>query len=100
MACKRSALLQNFPNPFNPETWMPYQLATDADVQVRIYDISGTLVRQLGMGHQRVGYYVDRERAAYWNGRDENGEQVSSGLYFYQLQAGDYSAVKRMVILK
>ena len=97
---KRSALLQNFPNPFNPETWMPYQLATDADVQVRIYDISGTLVRQLGMGHQRVGYYVDRERAAYWNGRDENGEQVSSGLYFYQLRAGDYSAVKRMVILK
>ena len=60
MACKRSALLQNFPNPFNPETWMPYQLATDADVQVKIYDISGTLVRQLEMGHQRVGYHVDR----------------------------------------
>ena len=93
-------LLPNYPNPFNPETWIPYQLATDADVQVRIYDISGTLVRQLGIGHQQGGSYVNRERAAYWNGRDENGEQVSSGLYFYQLRAGDYSATKRMVIVK
>jgi hypothetical protein len=93
-------LLPNYPNPFNPETWIPYQLATDADVQVRIYDISGTLVRRLVMGYQPVGSYVNRERAAYWNGRDENFEQVSSGLYFYQLRAGDYFAVKRMVILK
>jgi hypothetical protein len=93
-------LLPNYPNPFNPETWIPYQLAADTDVQLRIYDISGTLVRGLVMGHQQAGYYVNRERAAYWNGRDENGEWVSSGLYFYQLRAGDYSAVKRMVILK
>ena len=93
-------LLPNYPNPFNPETWIPYQLATDADVQVRIYDISGIVVRRLGIGHQGAGYYVNRERAAYWNGRDENEEPVSSGLYFYQLRAGDYSAVKRMVILK
>jgi hypothetical protein len=90
----------NYPNPFNPETWIPYQLATDAEVQVMIYNISGTLVRRLGMGYQGAGYYVNREHAAYWNGRDENGERVSSGLYFYQLRAGDYSAVKRMVIVK
>ena len=96
----RLVLYQNYPNPFNPETWIPYQLVTDANVQVRIYDISGTLIRRLGMGHQPGGYYVDRERAAYWNGTDENGEQVSSGIYFYQLRAGDYSAVKRMVIVK
>ena len=97
---KQTAIFHNYPNPFNPETWIPYQLATDADVQVRIYDISGTLIRQLGIGHQRAGYYVNRERAAYLDGRDEHGEQVSSGLYFYHLRAGDYSAVKRMVILK
>ena len=93
-------LLPNYPNPFNPETWIPYQLATDADVQVRIYDISGRAIRQLIIGHQQAGYYVSREHAVYWNGRDENGESVSSGLYFYQLRAGDYSAVKRMVIVK
>jgi flagellar hook assembly protein FlgD len=75
-------------------------LATDADVQVRIYDISGTLVRQLGIGHQGAGYYVEKEQAVYWNGRDDSGERVSSGLYFYQLRAGNYSAAKRMVILK
>jgi hypothetical protein len=93
-------LLPNYPNPFNPETWIPYQLATDAAVQVRIYDIKGALVRQLDLGHQKAGYYVNRERAAYWDGRDDSGERVSSGLYFYQLRAGDYSATKRMVILK
>jgi hypothetical protein len=93
-------LFPNYPNPFNPETWIPYQLATDAEVQVKIYDISGTLVRQLGIGHQPAGSYVNRERAAYWNGRDENGEQVSSGLYFYQMRAGEFAATKRMVILK
>ena len=63
-------LLSNYPNPFNPEMWIPYQLATDAEVQVRIYDISGTVIRQLGIGYQQAGYYVDRGRAAYWNGRD------------------------------
>jgi hypothetical protein len=92
-------LLPNYPNPFNPETWIPYQLATDADVQVRIYDISGALVRQLGIGHQPAGSYVNRKHAAYWNGRDDSGEQVSSGLYFYQLRAGEFTATKRMVIL-
>jgi hypothetical protein len=93
-------LFPNYPNPFNPETWIPYRLATDTDVQVRIYDISGIVVRQLGIGHQQAGSYVDKERAAYWNGRDENGQWVSSGLYFYQLRAGEFTATKRMVILK
>ena len=69
-------------------------------MQVRIYNISGTVVRQLDLGHQKVGYYVEKERAVYWDGRSDTGEQVSSGLYFYQLRVGDYSAVKRMVILK
>ena len=93
-------LFPNYPNPFNPETWIPYQLATDAEVQVRIYDISGTVVRRLGIGHQQAGYYINREHAAHWNGRDKNGEPVSSGLYFYQLHAGESTETKRMVILK
>ena len=93
-------LLPNYPNPFNPETWIPYQLAADADVQIGIYDISGTVVRRLEVGHQKAGYYVEKERAVYWDGRSDTGEQVSSGLYFYQLRTGDYSGVKRMVILK
>ncbi|MCH8291647.1 hypothetical protein IH992_11180 [Candidatus Poribacteria bacterium] len=93
-------LLRNYPNPFNPETWMPYQLASDAEVEIAIYDIKGALVRQLVLGHRATGYYVNRERAAYWDGRSNTGELVSSGLYFYQLTAGDFTAVKRMAILK
>ena len=100
MAPRQTALFLNYPNPFNPETWIPYQLSHDATVQIKIYDIRGALVRQLNLGHQQAGHYVDRERAAYWSGRDENREQVSSGLYFYQLRAGEFSATKRMVILK
>ena len=92
--------MPNYPNPFNPETWIPYQLADNAEVQVSIYDISGKMVRRLNIGHQKAGYYVENERAVYWDGRSDTGEQVSSGLYFYQLRVGDYSAVKRMVILK
>ncbi len=96
----QTKLLPNYPNPFNPETWIPYQLAFDADVQITIYDIGGKLVRRLDLGHRKTGYYVNRERAAYWDGRSETGEAVSSGLYFYELRAGSYSAIRRMVILK
>ena len=97
---KRTALLQNFPNPFNPETWIPYTLANDADVSVRIYDIGGKLVRQLEVGHQSAGNYLNRETAAYWNGKDRLGESVSSGIYFYTLRADGFSDTRRMVILK
>ena len=93
-------LLSNYPNPFNPETWIPYHLANDTDVQISIYDINGALVRQLDLGDQRAGYYTSRSRAAYWDGRNEFGEQVATGIYFYQLQAGSESFLRKMVILK
>ena len=97
---QETVLLPNYPNPFNPETWIPYHLFNDADVQISIYDTKGVLVRWLDLGHQMAGYYTDRTKAAYWNGRNESGESVASGLYFYQLRAGDYTALRRMVILK
>ena len=97
---KRSALLQNFPNPFNPETWMPYVLATDVPVTIDIYDVNGQLVRQLHLGMQLPGSYLSRKDAAYWDGKDQVGHTVSSGLYFYTLNAGSFRATRRMVILK
>ena len=95
-----TALLHNYPNPFNPETWIPYQLAHAADVTLTIYDTQGILVRQLDLGHQQAGYYTNRTRAAHWDGRNHLGEAVGSGVYFYHLHAGDYSAIQKMVILK
>ena len=95
-----TALLHNYPNPFNPETWIPYQLAHAADVMLTIYDTQGMLVRQLDLGHQQAGYYTNRTRAAYWDGRNRLGEAVGSGVYFYHLSAGDYSTMRKMVILK
>ena len=82
---KETALLPNYPNPFNPETWIPYGLANGMNVQISIYDISGELVRQLDLGHQRAGHYTERSRAAYWDGRNGIGEDVASGVYFYTL---------------
>ena len=94
-------LLGNYPNPFNPETWIPYHLATDAKVILTIYDTKGrVMVRQLDLGSQPAGYYTNRHRAAYWDGHNKKGESVASGVYFYQLRAGEYSATKRMVIVK
>ena len=95
-----TALLPNYPNPFNPETWIPYQLADASDVQITIYDTKGAIVRALELGHQSAGYYTDRNRAAYWNGRNGFGEQVASGVYFYQLQTNEISPMRKMVILK
>ena len=95
-----AVLLANYPNPFNPETWIPYRLAEPADVRLTIYDTKGRTVRQLDLGHQPAGYYTDQNRAAYWDGRNERGGSVTSGVYFYQLRAGDYTALRRMVILK
>ena len=97
---RQTQLLQNFPNPFNPETWIPYHLSTDADVKLTIYDTQGVVVRQLDLGHQLAGYYTDGTKAAYWDGRNALGEGVASGVYFYHLSAGDYSATRRMLILK
>ena len=97
---KETILLPNYPNPFNPETWIPYHLANASDVQISIYDTNGALVRQLDLGHQQAGYYTNRSRAVYWDGRNEFGEQVASGVYFYHLSAGVYSATRQLVILK
>ena len=94
-------LLRNYPNPFNPETWIPYRLAEDANVSLTIYDTSGALVRSIDIGHQTAAVYETRAKAIYWDGRNRFGEQVASGLYFYHLSAGDdFSATRRMVILK
>ena len=97
---KETLLLPNYPNPFNPETWIPYHLSHASDVQITIYDINGVIVRQLDMGYQSAGYYTDRAKAAYWDGRNTGGELVASGVYFYQLQAKNYSTTRRMVIVK
>ena len=97
---KRTALFQNFPNPFNPETWIPYTLAADAEVKVRIYDVQGMLVRQLDIGQQRAGRYLNRQTAAYWDGRDQSGTSVVSGVYFYTLEVDAFSKTRRMVIQK
>ena len=93
-------LLANYPNPFNPETWIPYRLAEDAFVRLTIYDGSGQIVRTLEVGHRITAVYEDRSKAVYWDGRNQVGEQVASGVYFYTLTAGDYSATRKMVILK
>ena len=97
---RETRLLPNYPNPFNPETWIPYQLADAVDVSVNIYDVSGHLVRTIAVGFKPVGYYLTRERAAYWNGRNETGEPVSSGVYFLQFIAGEFVATQRVVIVK
>ena len=97
---KLTQLLQNFPNPFNPETWIPYQLSEDSSISVSIYNTTGKLIRTLPLGYQSAGFYNSRGRAAYWDGRNENGESVASGVYFYQLQTGDHTELRRMVILK
>ena len=93
-------LLMNYPNPFNPETWIPYQLAADAEITVRIYDTTGKIVRTLFSGHKPSGYYTTRNRAAYWDGRNEFGEAVASGVYIYELVTPTSKQAKRLVILK
>ena len=97
---KETALLANYPNPFNPETWIPYQLSESAEVTLTIYDINGEMIRRLAVGHQGAGMYRSRIRAAYWDGRNQLGEPLASGLYFYTLTAGDFTATRRMLILK
>jgi len=97
---KESRVLQNYPNPFNPETWIPYQLHQPAEVSLRIYDHQGKRVRQIELGQKEAGIYNSRQQSIYWDGRNGEGELVSSGVYFYSLQAGDFSQTRKMVILK
>ena len=93
-------LLANYPNPFNPETWIPYRLADDAFVTLTIYDQTGRVVRTIDVGHQTAAFYESRSQAIHWDGRNQIGETVASGVYFYHLSAGDYSATRKMLILK
>ena len=97
---KETALLPNYPNPFNPETWIPYQLAEPAEVTVTIYAVDGTVVRTLELGHQPIGIYQTHSRAAHWDGKNELGESGASGVYFYTLTAGEFKATRKMVIRK
>ena len=97
---KETALLPNYPNPFNPETWIPYRLAEDSHVTMTIYDTNGVVVRRLDLGHQLTGFYESRSEAIHWDGRNDFGEGVASGVYFYHLSAGDYSATRKMLIAK
>ncbi len=99
-AVTKFSLDQNYPNPFNPETWIPYQLATPADVTIRIYKLNGEVVRSLDLGYKPAGFYADRTKSAYWDGKDDYGQKVSSGIYFYTIQAGSYTATKKMIVTK
>ena len=97
---KETVLLANYPNPFNPETWIPYQLAEPAVVTLHIYAVDGRLIRTLALGHQPVGMYQHKSRAAYWDGQNQFGEPVASGVYFYTLKAGKFTATRKMLIRK
>ena len=97
---KETSLLTNYPNPFNPETWIPYQLAKSTGVTLHIYSVNGTLIRTLALGHQAAGMYHSKSRAAYWDGRNSLGETVASGIYFYTLTAGDFTATRKLMIRK
>ncbi len=97
---KETALLPNYPNPFNPETWIPYKLADPAEATVTIHAADGCLIRILALGHQSAGDYQSKDRAAYWDGKNELGEPVASGLYFYTLTAGEFTATRKMLIQK
>ena len=97
---EKTALLVNYPNPFNPETWIPYQLAQPAEVTISIHAINGILVRTLPLGEMPAGVYQSKSRAAYWDGKNTQGERVTSGVYFYTLEAGQFAATRKMLILK
>jgi hypothetical protein len=97
---KRTVLLQSYPNPFNPDVWIPYELSKEASVRIELYNAAGQLVRTLELGVQQRGRYISKSKAAYWDGRTEFGERAASGLYFYALKAGDFVATRKMVILK
>jgi hypothetical protein len=96
----QTKVYNNFPNPFNPGTWIPYQLAKDSDVIIRIYDIKGRLVKTMELGYRKAGAYLARDVSAYWDGRNEAGDQVSSGIYFYSFQAGSFNVIRKMIVVR
>jgi cytochrome c peroxidase len=96
----RFQLFQNVPNPFNPETWIPFSLSRTENVAIMVHDMKGQLVRKLNLGIKPAGIYMDKSKAVYWDGKNEAGEQVSSGVYFYTIQAGDFTATRKMVMAK
>ena len=96
----RTGVLPNYPNPFNPETWIPFQLHREAHVRITIYDVLGREVRGFDLGYLSAGYYTTRERAVYWDGRNNMNERVASGTYYYNLEAGDFVDTHRMVVVK
>ncbi len=97
-AVRCTKLLQNYPNPFNPETWIPFELALESEVVLRIHDAKGSLIREISLGKKPAGSYVQRSKAIHWDGRNGTGEQVSSGIYFYTIEAGDFTATRKMVV--
>ena len=97
---EQTQLAQNFPNPFNPETWMPFQLSQSGAATIQIYDVSGRVIRTLDLGVKSTGFYMTRSTAAYWDGRNSAGEQVVSGTYFYTLRTDDFAATRKMLISK
>ena len=97
---KQNLLLQNYPNPFNPETWIPYRLSEASPVSLSIYDTTGELIRTFSLGDQSAGFYQNRERAVYWDGRNTLGEPVASGIYFYQLTTPTFQQTRRLIIVK
>ncbi len=92
--------MANYPNPSNPETWIPYRLAKSTEVTIHIYAVDGRLVRTLALGQQPAGVYEARHRAAYWDGKNAQGEHIASGIYFYTLIAGNFNATRKMLIRK
>ena len=97
---KKTVLFQNYPNPFNPDTWIPYQLADSTNVTIHIYTIDGRLVKALNLGHKQAGYYTKKQNAVYWDGTNEGGEKVASGVYYYSIQAGDSLAVRKLILME
>ena len=97
---KKTVLLQSYPNPFNPDVWIPYELEKESPVSIEIYNAAGQLVRTLDLGMQPRGRYISKSKAVYWNGRTQVDERAASGLYFYALKAGDFVSVRKMVIVK
>lgn len=95
---EHSQLLASFPNPCNPDTWIPYQLQQASDVRVCVYDLRGHLVRELHLGYRDAGWYTARDQAAHWDGRNQLGESVSSGVYLVQLQAGEFTAMRKLLV--
>jgi hypothetical protein len=90
----------NYPNPSNPETWIPYQLSEDSDVVIRIYSLNGNLVKTIDLGHKKSGVYLTRDTSAHWDGKNESGDSVSSGIYFYSFKAGNYYVVRKIMVVR